>query len=83
MDLYFQGMAWSNRGLRHEYVTRAHDYFESALEVDPIDALVWMTFADAHLASAEGRATRFEPAEAAATKALSLAPEHAWAHVAF
>ena len=42
MDLYFQGMAWLNKGLTPEYMTQARGFFERALALDPgnIEALV-------------------------------------------
>ena len=86
MDLYFQGMAWFNKGPTPENLARARGFFDRALALDPgnIDALVWMAFVDfvsgAALASAD-RAARLASAEAAAAKALSLAPDHAAAHM--
>src|SRR5271154_5231744 len=35
MDLYFQGMAWINRGTTPEYMTQARGFFERALGLDP------------------------------------------------
>jgi tetratricopeptide (TPR) repeat protein len=87
MDLYFQGMVWFNKGLNPKDVNQAQTYLARALEIDPnnVDALVWMAFADGTLAGSfrgEEREARFAAAEAAAAKALSLAPNHAWGHVA-
>ena len=60
--------------------------FERALTLDPgnIEALVWRAYVDALKASlyaADDRAARLAAAEAALTTALSLAPEHAFAHL--
>jgi hypothetical protein len=39
MDLYFQGVALINRGLTTEYITKASDFFERALALDPSNVL--------------------------------------------
>ena len=39
IDLYFQGMAWFNRGPTMEHLTKAHACFQRALALDPDD--VW------------------------------------------
>jgi len=86
MDLWFQGMAWLNKGPMPETLARARGFLEHAVALDAsnIDALVWMANVDivsgVALASAD-RAARLANAEAAATKALSLAPDHAAAHL--
>ncbi len=86
MDLYFQGMAWWNKGNTSEYLSQARDYFGQALALDPgnIEALVWGAYLDVLMASlyAGGdRAARLAAAEAALARALSLTPDHAWAHL--
>jgi TolB-like protein/class 3 adenylate cyclase/Flp pilus assembly protein TadD len=85
LDLYFQGMAWFNKGPAPEYLSQARDFFERALALDPsnIDALVGTARVDALMAAAymtDDRAARFAAAEATLTKVLSLAPNDAWAH---
>ena len=42
MDLYFQGMAWLNKGVTPEYLAQARGFFDRALALDPgnIEALV-------------------------------------------
>ena len=85
MDYYFQGQAWANKGYAPENVARARSHMERALAVDPtnIEALVGIAQIDAYLSSAfmtDDRAVRLAAAEAALTKALSLAPGHALAH---
>jgi len=86
MDLYFQGMACINRGETLEHAGQAKEFFARALAHDPrnVEALVGSAFVDsvvgAHMFSND-RAERLAAAEAAATKALSLAPNHAWAHM--
>jgi TolB-like protein len=86
MDLYFQGMAWFNKGLTPEYLTQARGFFERALAINPrsVEALVGMARVDVAMgatALTEDRAARYAAAETNAIKALSLAPDHAWAHV--
>ena len=48
MDLYFQGMAWLNKGLTPEHLTQARGFFERALALDPgnVEALVGMAIVD-------------------------------------
>jgi tetratricopeptide (TPR) repeat protein len=86
MDLYFQGMAWVNRGITPESMARARGFFERALalDADNVDALVGIAQVDANVAvglTTNDRAARFAAAEAATTKALSLAPDNALAHL--
>ncbi len=86
LDLYFQGEAWVNKGVTFETMTNAHAFFERALALDPVnvDALAGIAQVEANLAislSTGDKAARFAAAEAAATKALSLAPDHALAHL--
>jgi TolB-like protein/class 3 adenylate cyclase len=87
MDLYFQGMACVNRGFTPELAAQARGFFERALALDPqnVDALAIKGWHDVHVASSletTDRAARLAAAEAAATQALSLAPDHAFAHLA-
>ena len=87
MDLYFQGMAWCNKGQTLEYMSQARGFFDRALTLDPgnVGALVGSAHVDVDLAAtyiADDRWRRLASAEAALTKALSMAPDHAWAHVA-
>jgi TolB-like protein/class 3 adenylate cyclase len=88
-DRYFQGMAWINKGFSAGNFMQAQSFFERALKADRdnADALAWSAFVDGQLVvsvtlSATEKAERFASAEAAATKALLLAPDHAWARVA-
>jgi len=86
MDLYFQGQVWVNRGVTSENLTTARAFFDRALALDPanVEALAGMATVEANLAislSANDKAARFAAAEAAAAKALSLAPDHALAHL--
>ena len=86
MDLYFQGLAWINKGLTLDHIERARSFYDRALTADPdnVDALIasaaadigdgansYVTDAMAALAAAEGKLT----------KALSSVPDHARAHM--
>jgi TolB-like protein/class 3 adenylate cyclase/Flp pilus assembly protein TadD len=87
MDLYFQGRAFWNRGMTPEYLTQARRFFERALALDSenVDAMVGMATVDATVAGSFGcdnRAEQLEAAEAALTRALSLDPHYAGAHLA-
>jgi TolB-like protein/class 3 adenylate cyclase/Tfp pilus assembly protein PilF len=86
LDLYFQGEAWVNTGVTFESMNKAHSFFERALALDPanVDALAGLAQVEANFAislSTDDKAARFAAAEEAAAKALSLAPDHAFAHV--
>jgi TolB-like protein/class 3 adenylate cyclase len=86
MDLCFQGMAWRNKGFTPEYMAQARSYFERALALDPgnLEALVGTAYVEAITAinfATGDLAAHFAAAEATLTKALSLAPEHAEAHL--
>jgi TolB-like protein/class 3 adenylate cyclase len=86
-DRLFQGMAWINKGQTLHSLEQALVHFERALAIDPenVDALAWKatSYAQAYV---NGFALDPRPplvaAEEAATRALSLAPGHAGAHLA-
>ena len=85
MDLYFQGRAWLNKGSTVEFRVQARGFFERALALDPgnIDARVGAAWVDVRTGNSytiDDPAACFAAAEAALTKTLSLAPEHAMAH---
>jgi TolB-like protein/class 3 adenylate cyclase len=86
MDLYFQGLAWMNKGRNPDNVTRARSFFDRALTADPdnVDALVGSAYANgaegAHLFVTD-RTAAFAAAEAKLTKALSWVPDHALGHM--
>jgi TolB-like protein/class 3 adenylate cyclase len=84
-DLYYQGLAWFNKGVTREFIMLARGYFERALALDPgnLDALVGTGQVDATLGAAhltDDRVKSLAQAEAALTKALRLAPDNAVAH---
>ena len=85
MDLYFQGMAWFNKGLRPDTLARARGFFERALALDPgnLDAELGTAQVDAQLGNSyltDDPRTYYAAAELMLTKVLSLAPNNAWAH---
>jgi TolB-like protein/class 3 adenylate cyclase len=85
IDLYFQGMAWLNKGRTPDNVAQARGFFDRALAADPdnVDALVGSAGTDA-LAGAflfiTDPVAAFVAAEAKLTRALALVPDHARAH---
>jgi tetratricopeptide (TPR) repeat protein len=85
MDLHFQGMAWCNKGETPENLARARSFFERALALDPesVEALTGLAFVDGmtSLSVRGDKLARYAVAEAASTKALSLAPDNALAHL--
>jgi TolB-like protein/class 3 adenylate cyclase/Flp pilus assembly protein TadD len=86
MDLYFQGLAWFNRGATPENVARARSFSDRALSADPhnVDALINSARADVVEGALSFVATpmaAFATAETKLTKALSSSPDHARAHM--
>ncbi len=86
MDLYFQGLAWLNKGATPDTVARARSFFDRALTADPdnSDALVGSARVDvtegAFLFVSDPMAA-FAAAEAKLAKALSSVPDHAPGHM--
>jgi TolB-like protein/Tfp pilus assembly protein PilF len=86
MDLYFQGMAWFNKGMTPDNVAQARAFFDRALTADPynIEALIGSAVADV-TEGANSFVTdplaAFAAAEAKLTKALSSVPDHARAQM--
>ena len=86
MDLYFQGLAWFNRGATPDSVAQARSFFDRALTADPdnVDALVGSAGVDAFEganAFVTDPMAAFAAAEAKLTKALSSVPDHARGHM--
>jgi TolB-like protein/class 3 adenylate cyclase/cytochrome c-type biogenesis protein CcmH/NrfG len=86
LDLVFQGRGWLNKGLIPDYMARARGLFEKAVALDPenVEAMVGLARVDAMTGSAlmtDDWSARLASAEATLTKALSLAPNHAVAHM--
>jgi TolB-like protein/class 3 adenylate cyclase len=85
-DLYFQGLAWFNKGWTPDNVAQARSFFDRALLADPsnVDALVGSARADAVAGGTffvTDPMAAFKAAEAKLTKALSSVPDHALGHM--
>jgi TolB-like protein/class 3 adenylate cyclase len=85
MDLYFQGMAWYNKGRNPADVERARGFFERALALDPdnLDAALGKANANVQLAvgyRVDDRPERLSSVEAILNQVLSQSPDNAWAH---
>ena len=86
MELYFRGKALFNKAGTPEHLARAKSIFEQALALDPqnIEAMVGTAAADwIGITSfmSDDRIALLATAEAALAKALSVAPNHAFAHL--
>jgi TolB-like protein/Tfp pilus assembly protein PilF len=87
MDLYFQGMARFNKGVTTpEHMMQARGFFERALALDPknVEAMVGMANVDADIAGGfvtDDRDACLAAAKVTVLKALSMAPQHAMAHM--
>jgi len=86
VDLFFQGLAWANKGYTPTNLKQARDFYDRALGIDPdhTGALVGRAWVDAIAAtnfSLPDARERLIAAESALTKALSLAPGNAGAHL--
>jgi TolB-like protein len=85
MDLYFQGLAWRNKGSTPDNLAKARSFFDRALAADPdnVEALIGSAGANAvegALLFVTDRPAAFAAAEAKLTKALSSVPDHARGH---
>ena len=86
MDLYFQGLAWFNKGVTRDNLAQAQSFFDRALTADPgnVDALIGSARADAVEGAnffVTGPMAAFTAAEAKLAKALSSVPDHALGHL--
>ena len=85
MDLYFQGMAWANKGVNPEYFAKARACFERALALDPanVDALVGIARIDAEMVGgglADDRAARLGIGRSGTEQGAIARADHPWAH---
>ncbi|UVO29712.1 winged helix-turn-helix domain-containing protein [Bradyrhizobium arachidis] len=86
LELYFQGRAKLNMGLTSEYILQARHFFERALTVDPdnIEARLGLAHVDGIVGAGymtDNRMKYLTVAEAAVMQVLTLAPNHALAHL--
>jgi len=86
MDLVFQGRSWFSKGPTPDHMAQARSFFEKAMPLDPenVEAMVGLARVDAMTGAAlmtDDWSARLTSAEATLTKALSLAPNHAVAHM--
>jgi TolB-like protein len=86
IDLTFQGWVWWNKGVTADNLAEARRLFERAAALDPANVMGLIGIASVNLAVAtvflpDDRAARIAAAEESLTKALSLAPENAIAHL--
>ena len=86
MDLYFQGLAWLNKGQTPDNATRARSFFDRVLTADPdnVDALVGSArvhILEGGMSFVTDPAAAFGAAEAKLAKALSSVPDHARGHL--
>jgi TolB-like protein/class 3 adenylate cyclase len=86
MDLYFQGKALLYKGWTPDNLTQARGMFEKALVLDRynVDALAYMAAVDLIRAVSymtDDRAAHLAAAETSVARALSLAPNHPFAHL--
>ncbi|WP_404536030.1 winged helix-turn-helix domain-containing protein [Bradyrhizobium ottawaense] len=85
MDFYFQGRHSLSKGLTLENLREARSYFDLALAIDPenADAMSWAASVEAALGLlflTDHPSEHLTVSEAMVLNALSLAPDHPWAH---
>jgi TolB-like protein/class 3 adenylate cyclase len=86
MDLYFQGLAWLNKGAAPDNVAQARSFFDRALTADPdnFEALVGSARADLSAGAysfVPDPVAAYTAAEVKLTKALSSVPDHVLGHL--
>ena len=86
MDLYFQGLAWFNKGMTPDHVAQARGFFDRALAADPdnVEALIGSAAADVRDGGnsyVTDSMAALAAAERKLTKALSSVPDHARGHM--
>jgi TolB-like protein/class 3 adenylate cyclase len=85
-DLVFQGLACSYKGWTPEHLTQGRGFFERAIALDPENISAMLGIAGIHVAASailvtDDRAVQLAAAEVLSNRALSLAPNHALAHL--
>ena len=88
VDYALRGLAAWNQPLSVEAARQARHFFAAALRLDEHNIAALLGFANAHMWEvnihvSDDRAGQIRAAEAAATKALTLAPDNANAHVTY
>jgi TolB-like protein/class 3 adenylate cyclase len=86
MDLYFQGLAWFNKGLTPDHIVRARSFYDRALAVDHdnVEALIGSAatdVADGGNSYVTDSMAALAAAEKKLTNALSSVPDHARGHM--
>jgi TolB-like protein/class 3 adenylate cyclase len=86
LDFFFQGVAWFNNGQTPEHMAHARAMFERSLSLDPnnIEAMTWKAAVNVEVSAAymsDDGGAPIAAAEAILVKVLSLAPNHAFAHL--
>ncbi len=86
MDLYFQGLAWFNKGMTPDHVAQARSFYDRALAADPdnVEALIGSAAADVRDGGnsyVTDSMAALAAAERKLTKALSSVPDHARGHM--
>jgi TolB-like protein/class 3 adenylate cyclase len=86
MDLYFQGLAWLNKGRTPGNIAQAQSFFDRAFAADPdnVDALIGSARTDVDaggLSFVTDPIAAFAAAEAKLAKVLSSVPDHARGHL--
>src|SRR5580698_9624487 len=86
MDLYFQGLAWFNKGFTPGHVVQARGFFDRALAADPDNAEALIESARADVVEGTdlivtNPTSALAEAESKLTKALALVPDHPRAHM--
>jgi TolB-like protein/class 3 adenylate cyclase len=85
-DLVFQGLACFYKGWTPKHLTQGRGFFERAMALDPENISAMLGIAGIHVATSvifatDDRAMQLAAAEMLSDRALSLAPNHALAHL--
>jgi TolB-like protein/class 3 adenylate cyclase len=86
LDLYFQGLAWFNKGMTPDNMVQTRSFYERALIADPdnVDATIASAAAEARAAASSivnDPTVAFAEAEAKLLKVLFSLPDNAYCHM--
>jgi TolB-like protein/class 3 adenylate cyclase len=86
LDLYFQGLAWFNKGMTPDNMVQTRSFYERALIADPdnVDAVIASAAAEARAAASSivnDPTVAFAAAEAKLLKVLFSLPDNAHCHM--